>query len=274
MAKAFSVLSWNVEHFGAKDKKRRRFKKDPVPIVKLIAEQGADVVAIYEVRSDIVFRPLIEKMPGHHFFITEGPQLQEILVGISKSLPVFVTQKTEFKAGQSTLRPGMLVTPYVDGEYYPLLFLHVKSMPDPKGFGLRYDMTIRAFNFRNALKKAAGGQTANYMFLGDLNTMGMNYYGSDKDITGKREVKELGAAAKRRDMKLLAKTYENTYWSEKYGESDLDQVVAAKHLEFRSFGGKAVRVSGWPDEPSIAKKKAWVKKYSDHALLYLEVQKV
>jgi len=45
MAKAFSVLSWNVEHFGARDKEHRKFKKDPGPIVKLIAEQKPDVVA-------------------------------------------------------------------------------------------------------------------------------------------------------------------------------------------------------------------------------------
>ena len=102
-----------------------------------------------------MFRPLIEEMPEHHFFITEGPQLQEILVGVRKSVSAFATQKMTFKAGQSTLRPGMLLTPYVDGAYYPLLFLHVKSMTDPKGFGLRYDMTLRAFDFRKTLKKDA-----------------------------------------------------------------------------------------------------------------------
>jgi hypothetical protein len=274
MAKAFSVLSWNVEHFGARDKEHRKFKKDPGPIVKLIAEQKPDVVAIYEVRSDIVFRPLIEEMPEHHFFITEGPQLQEILVGVRKSVPAFATQKTTFKSGQSTLRPGMLLTPYVDGAYYPLLFLHVKSMTDPKGFGLRYDMTIRAFDFRKTLKKAAGGQTANYIFLGDLNTMGMNYYKSDKDISGDREILELARAAKRRGMRLLDKSHDNTYWSPTYGDSDLDQVVAAEHLEFKQFQGNSVRVSGWPDEPTEQKKAEWVATYSDHALLYFVVQKV
>ncbi len=274
MAKAFSVLSWNVQHFGAKDKKHKKFVKDPQPIVDLIAEQKADIVSIYEVRSDIVFRPLIETMNDHNFFITEGPQLQEILIGVRKTIPTFMTQKTEFKAGQTTLRPGMLVTPYVDGVYYPLLFLHVKSMRDPKGFGLRNDMTARAFNFRKPLKKAAGGNAANYIFLGDLNTMGMAYPGTDKDISGNREVQELARTANRRDMRLLDKSYNNTYWSARYGESDLDQVVAMEHLEFKSFNGSSVKVSGWPNEPTKKKKAAWVKKYSDHALLYFEVKKV
>ena len=275
MSKAFSVLSWNVEHFGARDKEKKKWQKDPGPIIDLIADQNADVIAIYEVRSDVVFRPLVGKMPDHHFFITEGPQLQEILVGVKRSIPAFMTQKTHFKSGQSTLRPGMLVTPVINGEYYPLLFLHVKSLQDPKGFGLRYDMTIRAFNFRKELKKkTSGAQTPNYIFVGDLNTMGMDYWGSKTDITGAQEINELRKAASRRKMTLLSKTQANTFWSNTYGQSDLDHVVAADHLQFEQFCGKSVRVSGWTDESTDADKGKWVKKYSDHALLYFEVQTV
>lgn len=279
MAKAFSVLSWNVEHFGAMDKEKKNFIKKPGPIVDLIADTKADIVAIFEVKSDVVFKHLIEKMPTHQFFISEGPQMQEILIGVRKTIAAFTTQKTEFKTGQSSLRPGVLVTPYIDGEYYPLLFLHLKSMPDPKGFGLRFEMTKRAFDFRKVLKKAAGNnKEPNYMFLGDLNTMGMDYFGSDKDISADRERAELARSASRRKMRVLTKTYENTYWSKTYGENNLDHVVAAKHLKFKSYGGKDIRMSGWTDhvnEPSAGTKIAkWVKKYSDHALLYLEVQKV
>lgn len=274
MAKAFSILSWNIEHFGASEKNQSKPKKDPGPIVDLIAAQKADVIAIYEVRSNVVFRPLLEAMPDHHFFITEGKQMQEILVGVRKTIPAFLTQKTHFKSGQSALRPGMLVTPFVDGEYYPLLFLHVKSMTDPKGFGLRFDMTRRAFDFRKVLKKSTGGEEPNYLFLGDMNTMGMNYLGSDKDIDGDREITELRKAAARRKMTLLDKTQPHTYWSPTYGRSNLDHVVAAKHLQFRAFGGKPVRVTGWTDLPTDAERSQWVKKFSDHALLYLEVQKV
>lgn len=273
MAKAFSILSWNVEHFGAEGG-RGNVRKEPAPIVEAVAERDPDVLAIYEVRSDVVFNHLVERMPTHHYFITEGPQMQEILVGIRRTLASFTTQKTDFKSGQTTLRPGMIVTPYVDGEYYPLLFLHLKSMRDPKGFGLRYDMMLRAFKFRLVLKKAAGGRPANYIFLGDLNTMGMDYWGSDKDISGEREVKELRKKARRSDMRLLEKTYPATYWHRRYGESDLDQVVAAEHLEFRSFSGKEIDVTGWPDEPTDTAKEAWTRRFSDHAMLYLEVQKV
>ena len=151
MAKAFSVASWNVEHFGRKSKKK--LARPIAPIIKYIADQEADVVAVYEVESRDVFRPMVNAMPSYQFHITEGPQMQEILVGIKQGVSAYVTQRLEFKAGQATLRPGVLVTVCVAGKFYPLVFLHLKSSPDPKGFGLRDDMLRRALDFRKALDK-------------------------------------------------------------------------------------------------------------------------
>jgi hypothetical protein len=274
MAKAFSIISWNVEHFGAEDRLNSSATKDPGPIVDLIHQQDPDIIGIMEVRSDKVFRPLIETIPDHHFFITEGPQIQEILIGIRKTIPAFITQKTEFKAGQNTLRPGMLVTPFIDGQYYPILFLHVKSMPDPKGFGLRDDMIDKAFDFRLVLKKANGGQDANYIFLGDLNTMGLNYPGGRENVSGAEEVRQLRLSASRRAMRVLTKSHPATYFSHSYGPSNLDHLVAAKHMIFDGGNGRQVRVGGWVDQPTDAARDAWVAKFSDHAWLYTEVQQV
>ena len=78
------------------------------------------------------------------------------------------------------LRPGALLTVTVAGKNYPILFLHTKSSNTPVGLGLRDDMFRRALKFKATLDKAVKAQTgsnapANYMFLGDLNTMGMKY---------------------------------------------------------------------------------------------------
>lgn len=283
MAKAFSVVSWNVEHFGATNKGHDQPNKPVGPIIDFLAAQNADIVAVYEVVGKVVFNEVVTKMPAYQFHITEGPQTQEILVGVKKTLTSFFTQKTEFKSGQSMLRPGALLTVAVDGERYPLLFLHLKSLSVPKGFGLRDDMTERAIKFRKVLDKAdakAGGSgRANFLFLGDLNTMGMNLTYSKKDISGQEEIarlrKRLGH--KSVSMRILSKSHGATYWpgsTSSYSASDLDHVVAADHLQFRTFGGVDVDVRGWVDEPSDAKKDAWAKKFSDHALLYFEVRKV
>lgn len=276
MAKAFSVASWNVEHFGKQSKKK---KSRPIaPIIKYLADQKADVVAVYEVESRRVFQPMVKAMPSYQFHITEGPQMQEILIGIKQGLSAYVTQRLEFKAGQATLRPGVLVSLCVSGQFYPLVFLHLKSSADPKGFGLRDDMLRRALDFRKALDKAGNGNgKANYIFVGDLNTMGLDYAYKAHDISGDTEIKELERRTAYRKMRVLTKNADKTWWNgstSKYPPSNLDHVVAADHLEFKKFDGAEVDVRGWPPLPTDAKKDAWIKKYSDHGLLYFEVQAV
>ncbi len=46
MAKAFSVASWNVEHFGVMHKNKAKPKKPVEPIIEYLAQQNADVVAV------------------------------------------------------------------------------------------------------------------------------------------------------------------------------------------------------------------------------------
>lgn len=283
MAKAFSVASWNVEHFGAINKGKDKPKKPVGPIIDFLASQNADVVAVYEVVGKIVFNEVVTKMPSYQFHITEGPQSQEILIGVKKKFTSFFTQKTTFKSGASMLRPGALLTLVIDGKNYPLLFLHLKSLSVPKGFGLRDDMTERAIKFRKVLNRAdanAGGTgQSNFIFLGDLNTMGMNLTYSDKDISGVEEIERLQKRLNNKNVKMniLDKSHNATYWpgtNSRYNPSDLDHVVAADHLEFKKFNGIRVDIRGWVDESTDAKKDAWTKKFSDHGLLYFEVQKV
>jgi len=283
MGKAFSVASWNVEHFGATDKNRRRPKKPIEPIIEYLATQRADVLAIYGVVGSVVFREMVTRMPEYQFNITEGPQSQEILIGVKKSLTSFFTQKVEFKSGAAALRPGALLTLVVDDVNYPLLFLHLKSLSVPKGFGLRDDMIERAIKFRKVLDRAhrrtGGSGRANFRSLGDLNTMGMNLTYSDKDITGAEEIERLERRLGHRSvaMRIANKSAASTFWpgtTSRYDPSDLDHVVAADHLTFRNFGGAQVDVRGWVDESTDRAKDRWTKKFSDHALLYFEVQKV
>lgn len=277
MAKAFSVASWNIEHFGAMDKRTQKPIKPIAPIIQFLANQDADVVALYEVRSEYVFRPIIEAMPGYQFHITEGPQMQEILVGIKKEYTAFITQKIEFKSGQSGLRPGVLTTLVIDGEYYVILFLHLKSSTDAKGFGLRDDMMQRSLKFRKVLDKITNDPTkTNYIFVGDLNTMGLDLAYTENDIPADRELKELDRRAKYKNMRRLSKTNDLSWWngSDNYAPGgNLDHAVASNHLIFKQFDGADIDVRGWVQENDIAKQREWIDNFSDHNLLFFEVQK-
>jgi hypothetical protein len=277
MSKLFSVACWNVEHF----------KDDPTGtrigrVVDFVKAQDPDVFGIFEVEGATVFNALVAKMPNYVFQITEGVQTQEILVGVKKSLTAFITQKTEFRSGTTHMRPGQLVTITKGGEHYALLFLHLSSGSDPRGMGLRDDMLERAFEFRKVLDASAGpGGRANYLFLGDLNTMGLEYP-FDRDIDAAIELRKWDryAARARIRMRRLAKTHDASWFNgstSRYPPSNLDHVYAADHLKFRSFrrpgdGGEAeVSVRGWVDQPTPARKDDWIAKYSDHSLLYFEL---
>ena len=299
MAKAFSVASWNVEHFG-NSRKINGKKESPAQIkaridrvANYIKEVDADVTGIYEVSGSQIFSKFRSIFPNHQFFITEGRQTQEILVMIKPNVTVFITQKIEFKSGGTHLRPGALATVTIDDVNYPVLFLHLKSMPDPKGFGLRDDMLNKAVQFkskilksmRHRLKEEQGLSTLppvsavpsiNYIFLGDLNIMGMNYRGKVNDITSVDEMSNLDKLCQRNSvqMKRLVKTEDLTYRKNASLESDLDHVVASNNLEFKLFDGKHVDVRGWPQKDTNAKRDKWRRDFSDHALLYFEVQKV
>jgi hypothetical protein len=276
MAKAFSVASWNVEHF----------KDDPTRIdrvVEFLGKQRPDVFGLYEVEGRVVFDALRSRMPNYVFQITEGPETQEILVGVRSRISAFITQKVEFRSGTTHMRPGQLVTITLRDTTYMLLFLHLSSGTHPRGMGLRDDMLERAFKFRKVLDKAAGGRgSARYLFLGDLNTMGLEYP-FDRDIEPAIELKKWDRYAARKSvgMRRLEKTHDMSWFNGSRSSltpSNLDNVYASTNLGFRSFrrpdGGTAdVDVRGWVDEQTVTGRDAWIGRYSDHSLLYFEVQR-
>jgi hypothetical protein len=224
-----------------------------------------------------VWREVMAAFPKYSFFITEGQNTQEILIGIGPRVTGFLTQKVEFTGRNAYMRPGAFLTVRAGDTDYSLLFLHVASDNDPRGFGLRTDMIARALKFKEVLDKASGG-SANYMFLGDLNVMGMDFEHAKVagrvqrvQVTAPLEVSGLGYAAARAGMRVLPKTRTAT-WRDKDQTSDLDWVVAADHLQFRKFaGGNEVDVRGWPALPEVEQFQ-WTNDFSDHGLLYFEVQ--
>jgi len=276
MAKAFSVASWNVEHF--KDDKSRVGR-----VVEFLGQQAPDVFGLYEVEGATIFTELVTRMPGYTFQITEGAQTQEILIGVKKGITAFITQKTEFRAGTTHMRPGQLVTVHKNDVNYSLLFLHLSSGPDPRGMGLRDDMLLRAMEFRRDLDKAYGGPgQARYMFLGDLNTMGFDYpFGRGFDAAVELQKWDKEAARSKYAMRRLIKTHPAS-WSNGSKSSmkpaDIDHVFASSNLSFRAFkkprdGSPAeVALRGWVDAATPAGADAWIRDYSDHSLLYFEVQ--
>lgn len=269
MTKKFSVASWNVRNFSLK-----RTLKDRV--VRHLRDLDPDIFGILEVKGKDVWRYMFREFPNHSFFITEGQQSQEILVGVRNDLRCFLTQRNEFKGGRTTLRPGPFLTVQVGNgagtEYYSILFLHLKSMADPEGFGLRDDMLWHAFRLKRALDRVPQtGGSAKFLFMGDLNTMGMEYpYGESVDAAN--EMRRLSGRAGRKKMKVLTKDDDRTWTNGRGNFSDLDHVVASKSIRFQDWNGHSVRVVGWNKlDAGSSEFRTFVNRISDHCALYCEV---
>ena len=160
---------------------------------------------------------------------------------------------------------------------YSFLFLHLKSFAAPRDWGLRDDMIQHVCSLKRTIEKALpAGAKANYVALGDLNTMGMNAsYNNDLDINGDKELEYIDKrlVASVNGMRRLPKTHEETWWNGKsnWTPSNLDHVLAADHLKFKKFNGAEVEVTGWVDKTTTAAKKSWIAKHSDHCMLYGEI---
>jgi len=270
MTNAFSLASWNVEHFKGKKKRTNR-------IIKFMNDQEPDIFALYEVEAKESFNTLIRQMSDYQFHITEGSQTQEILVGVKNDFTAFFTQRLEFKSGNQYLRPGAFLTLNIDNVFYSILFMHTKSSSFPIGLGIRDDQFQHAFRLKKKLDKRGGGEgKANFMFLGDLNTMGMEYP-FHKDIKPKIELDKLKREADKVKMRPLTKNKPYTWWNgpgSRYKPGDFDHVVASKQLKFKKFSGADVDVRGWPAIETENEQAEWIEKYSDHGMLFLIVENV
>ena len=271
MAKILSFLSWNVEHFH----------NDPTRITRVVDEIAAknpDVFAIYEVKGSAVFAAMRQKLPNYSINITESQSPVEILVGVRNTLWSFVTQRDELQSKVPTLRPGALATIDKGGDIYSFLFLHLKSFAGPRDWGLRDDMFQHVCSLKRTIERALPGNAkANFVALGDVNTMGMSAaYNNDLDIDGSKELEYIDKrmTANVNGMRRLPKTHDATWWngSDNWNPSSLDHVFAADHLNFRKFTGNAeIEVSGWVNKTTTTAKKNWISKYSDHSILYGEI---
>lgn len=278
---AFSVCSWNVEFFGSRRPGETHAQVatriDDVFDLLASAEIKSDVFAIYEVNGGQVFDKVSAAFPEYSWQITEGPGTQQILVGFR--IPAFVTQRIEFSRGfTGPLRPGVLVTVHDQGQVYPMLFLHLKAADAAIDFGVRSYQHDKVRSLRKSLDAAAATDRANFIMAGDLNNVGMNLSFSRRDITISEEIDRVKHMYESRydELVLLQKNADATFWNGPGSSdppSDIDHVVAASRVNMATLAeGGSVAVKGWPELATDDEKAAWIRRFSDHALLRFTVE--
>ncbi|MBA4044929.1 MAG: hypothetical protein C0471_10985 [Erythrobacter sp.] len=282
-----TIMSWNIEHFSGHEaqdarspaKRANRLKE----VIAFIEAEKPDIFGISEVTSGFVYEQMVAAFPKHTFHITTGQQSQEILIGVRDGLGSFFTQKDEFKRNNIYLRPGALLTVHEGDIHVPILFVHLKSLPDPEGFGLRDAMLERIYALKGALDKAAvrlqddPAAKANFVVLGDYNTMGLDYYRTEHDIPMEREIAVMKERMVRRKMRKPVTSHPHTFYNgsgSSLPPSELDHVFVAQHMQLDNSRGFEVEVGGWAKLATPAERDDWIERFSDHAPLIFTVTAV
>lgn len=280
MADSIKILSWNVE----------RFKMGKTAeVAQTIKDHDPDVFALYAVESAPIYSFMVDNFPNHSIFITDGQQSQEFLVACRNAFEgIKFQQKQAFRSGNPRLRPGAFLSfRYPQKGFYNFLFLHADAGTGAVDFGNRNEMFEHAFNLKRVLDDVAGEET-NFMIMGELNTTGLKYprqwIAHQIAKTGEEvafidyESQRKGRRDRVPNMRRLTKP-EGTHFSERYGISDLDHIIASAHLEFEpqqntgDLFNYEVLVKGWRDFPEgSVEREQYASDISDHCLLFCKLK--
>ncbi|MEM7130243.1 MAG: hypothetical protein AAF702_28190 [Chloroflexota bacterium] len=279
----FSAMFWNVENFG-------RYIDDPDKHAQRVARVrdhirslDPDLFCLSEIKDKVSLRNLLlEEFVDYDFGITDGNEQIELLSGWrrGKFEQVLFTQRREFKADSTNLRPGSLVSARFGGEFYNFLFLHTDSGRNNRDYRNRQDMFEKIWSLKHTLDDITGGQEpAFFMVKGDLNTMGRSKSGQFLAVSGEQEIADLGEDAQSNGMLLLPKTHDITWRkgpSDPNFESNLDHSLATINLEFKLLSNATgqqdapVSVDGW-NNLGGDERDEFSEFVSDHCSVYCEI---
>jgi hypothetical protein len=285
---AFTVFSWNVEHFKGLSDARAN------DIANFIQQHDPDLIAIYELEdSHSGFLFAQANFQGFFTFITEGQNNQEILILVDPSQfdHITITQQHKFRIGNPFLRPGALVTLTQQGLHTNVLFLHSASGPLADAFGDRMEIASHIFNLNERLQEIEedSGLAARLIVTGDFNTMGLQFprkLVSDRVQTFQDELLGLAELANRahrpnfQGMTFATKEHDLTFSNpNNRDQSDLDHVLVSAGVQLANRGNRLsdgipfqVSVQGWIQLPTGQARNNFINTRSDHCALIFAVQ--
>ena len=285
---AFTVFSWNVEHFDGLSDARAN------DIAGFIQQHNPDLIAIYELEdSHGGFLFAHAHFQGFFTFITEGQNNQEILILANSAQfdHISVTQQHKFRIGNPFLRPGALATLTQQGVHTNVLFLHSASGPLGDAFGDRIEIATHIFNLNKRLQEIEqdSGLAARLIVTGDFNTMGLQFprkLVSHRVQTFQDELTGLAHLASRahrpnfQGMAFAAKEHDLTFSNpNNRDQSNLDHVLVSAGVQLANRGNRPsdgnpfqISVQGWIQQPSGQARDDFINTRSDHCALIFTVQ--
>jgi hypothetical protein len=279
----FSALFWNVENLGRHIEDPDEHAARTARVEQHIRSLDPDLFCLCEIQDRVALRSLLmERFTDYDFGITDGAEGIELMAGWRRDTfqQVLFTQRREFKANQSYLRPGSLVSAKFDDEFYNFLFLHTDSGKHNRDYSNRQEMFEKIWSLREALDAITGGVgQAFFVTLGDMNTMGRSQSGQFFGISEAQEIEDLARDAGNNGMVLLSKTHDTTWRkgpSRPNFESNLDHGLATANLTLETLTNDtalrdaALSTDGW-NHLAGAARDDFSENVSDHCSIYCEI---
>lgn len=297
---SFSFLAFNIRHFRGNPGRLAQ-------AAQMIRDLDPDIFGLLEFETELTAPApstgvqsnraaarelMFDKFPDYDFAISDARGSMEILVGYrrDKFEQAIYTQRRSFRANPY-LRPGGLLSVSLDGVFYSLLFLHLKSGRDKDDLPQRRDMYKKIWSLNRALTAASPTGAPNLIALGDFNTMGRRGSRGRPRVKASEEIADLAADAQAASMHLATKDISSTWhdWGKNKRSqnprplrldelsgakrSDLDHAVYSSSLDLVPVGsdGSDLHVRGWPqvfDQDRID----FLWELSDHAAIFGKVR--
>lgn len=263
------VLFWNIRDWGTQTNSRHLTR-----ILATLRRESPDIALFAEISTPAVKTALARHIPGPYTIFETADKNPRHLMAIfnhAAAHPITIEQRNEFSNLTLTERTFPLLRLAGRAFNCAVLAAHTHSGATPADLTQRQKIISKI----TALHKNLKAEKTPLLVLGDMNIMGN---GSTLSATREREI--TASILGKHGMALLPKdspvTWHGIDRDKIYPDADLDHAFlslpALKQIRPVNDKGALVRVSGWPDWQSPPMRDRWVRRYSDHAYLVIDIK--
>lgn len=255
------ILFWNVQDWRLSDP--AHFDR----IMGVLRREKPDIALFAEVSDPTLKTRIVQSLKSAHVAFETTDKTPRHLMAVFNAAatgPATVEQRNEFSDDTLTVRTFPLLR--LHGRHGPLAILAAHA----KSGSTNENMTKRSRQFGQLARLGAdlAAQDTPLLVMGDLNTMG-----NSGVVNSAREIAIMARIVEQGGLSILPKDKTTTWHGvgpdARFADCDLDHALASAAIATRA---STVRVGGWPTLRSARGRDNWVRRYSDHAYLVVDIK--
>lgn len=259
------ILFWNVQDWRYNDGSTTSAQR-MMRILKVLKREKPDIALFAEVSDPSIKNALATSLRTPHIAFETADKNRMHLMAVFRAAAgnaVTIEQRNEFSDDTLTKRTYPLLRVATPAGGLAILAVHTKSGSKPEAMSQRQTQFGQIANL--AVEVGAHGMPV--LVMGDMNSMG-----NGADVDGRREIDIMGKIIAQGGLTILPKDKATTWRGigkdAHYPDADLDHVFLTRSAAHRA---STVRVGGWPHRPTPRGRDRWVREYSDHAYLVVDI---